>query len=150
MKNKFVCDVHLGKLAKLLRLLGFDTAYENSFTKIELVNIGGEQERIVLSRDRSLSKNNFKVIIIEDEEPMHQLKQVVDALVLKNHFQLFSRCLICNGELKTVSKEEISNLLKENTSHYFNEFWQCMNCRRIYWKGSHYEKMLKTIESIAG
>ena len=151
MGNKFVCDVHLGKLARLLRLLGFDTAYENSFTKIELINISREEERIILSRDHSLSKNDLsKVIIIEDEEPMLQLKQVIDYLELKNHLRPFSRCLVCNGELQTVSKEEISDLIQENTSRYFNVFWKCMNCRRIYWKGSHYEKMLKTIESITG
>jgi len=149
MKNKFVCDVHLGKLARLLRLLGFDTAYENAFTKIELSNIGRLEERIVLSKDRSLSKNSLiRAFIIENEEPMLQLKQVVDSFGLKNHIQPFSRCLVCNGELHMVSKEAISHLLLENTLQYFNEFWRCTNCRRIYWKGSHYERMLKTIEGI--
>jgi uncharacterized protein with PIN domain len=58
--------------------------------------------------------------------------------------------MICNGALQVVAKEEINNVLEKNTSRYFNEFWQCSNCRRIYWKGSHYERMLKTIEDIIG
>lgn len=151
MGNKFICDVHLGKLARLLRLLGFDTAYENSFTKNELINISCVEERIVLSRDGSLNKNSLiKAFVIESEAPMLQLKQVVDAFGLKKGIHPFSRCLVCNGELQIVSKEVISPLLQANTSKYFNEFWQCINCRRIYWKGSHYERMLKTIENSIG
>jgi uncharacterized protein len=149
METKFIADVHLGKLARLLRMLGFDTVYENSFATNELISISREQERILLSRNSSFAKDNtIKTFITTAEEPLTQLKQVVEYFELKNEFHPFSRCIVCNGELQTVSKQEISHLLPENTFRYFNEFWQCSNCRRIYWKGSHYERMLQTIQTI--
>lgn len=150
MEYKFIADVHLGKLAKLLRLLGFDTTYKNNFTSNELIKISQEQHRVLLSRNISLAKNKLiKCFIVTNEDPFVQLKQAVEHFGLRNQFNPFSRCIVCNGMLETVSRESIAYLLEKNTSAYFNEFWQCHNCKRIYWKGSHYERMLKTIESLA-
>lgn len=149
MPIKFIADVHLGKLTRLLRLLGFDTTYENSFTVNEIIELGREQQRIILSRNASLGKNKtIEAFVIVSEEPITQLKQVVEAFDLKSQFSPFSRCLVCNGVLAAVSKEEIYSSLPEKTSRYFNEFWLCKSCKRIYWKGSHYERMLKIIEGI--
>jgi uncharacterized protein with PIN domain len=151
MKVKFIADVHLGKLARLLRMLGFDTAYKNDFTLDELVKISDEENRILLSRNASLSKTHpDKFFIVSDEDPLVQLKQVIQHFSLNDRFQPFSRCIVCNGILESVSKENIVYLLQKNTASYFNEFWQCKDCGRIYWKGSHYERMLKTIENILG
>jgi uncharacterized protein with PIN domain len=151
MENKFIADVHLGKLARLLRLLGFDTVYNNSFTATDLLTISKEQERILLSRNVLLAKvAGIKTFITTSEEPTTQLKQVVEHFELKKQFHPFSRCMVCNAPLQVVTKEKINNVLEKNTSMYFNEFWQCSNCRRIYWKGSHYERMLKTIENVIG
>lgn len=148
-ENKFIADVHLGKLAKLLRLLGFDTAYKNSFTNEELPIISEQQNRIILTRNKSLYKNNLiKSFLITSEDPMMQLKAVVTHFHLHHQFHFFTRCLVCNGILKPVSKNNILPLLQQNTITYFNEFWQCTHCKHIYWKGSHYERMLKTIEQI--
>lgn len=148
-KIKFIADVHLGKLARLLRLLGFDTAYQNSFSNKELAAIRREQNRILLSRNRSLSKNDqIRTFILTSEGPLTQLKQVINQFQLKDQFHPFTVCIVCNGELEKVPKEDIVHLLQPNTSRYFNEFWQCDHCKRIYWKGSHYERMLKTIERI--
>jgi uncharacterized protein with PIN domain len=148
MQTKFIADVHLGKLARLLRLLGFDTLYKNSFTINEIIHLGKEQQRIILSGNASSINKACKVFLITSKEPITQLRQVVEAFSLKSQFSPFSRCLICNGVLKAVVKEEINSSLQENTSRYFNDFWQCKNCNRIYWKGSHYERMLQTIEGI--
>ena len=150
MSNKFVADVHLGKLARLLRLLGFDTLYKNDYTSKEFLQIGSKEDRIVLSRNSSLVRNKeLKCLIIASEDPLLQLKQVVHQFGLKNQIHPFTRCIICNGILKPVAKESVHHQLQKNTVLYFNEFWQCQNCKRIYWKGSHYERMKKTIESIA-
>jgi uncharacterized protein with PIN domain len=149
MSNKFIADVHLGKLARWLRLLGFDTAYKNDYTNEQLIQISKEEERVLLSRNTSLSANKqIECFVIAGENPSGQLISVVEYFDLKDKFRLFSRCLVCNGILEPVSKESILNSLQKNTAPYFNEFWQCKRCKRIYWKGSHYERMLKKIESI--
>lgn len=149
MEYRFIADVHLGKLARWLRLLGFDTAYQNSFTVNDLMKIASEQDRILLSRNSSLSKKgSLSSFIIQNEEPALQLQELAVHFNLKDHLRPFSRCMVCNGRLESVPKENILHLLEKNTAAYFDEFWQCCDCRRIYWKGSHYEKMLKIIESM--
>lgn len=151
MPITFVADVHLGKLARLLRLLGFDTLYRNDSTKQELVSISYEEDRILLSRDAKLEKQGPpRYFIVTDEDPMVQLKEVVMQFGLKDQFLPFSRCIACNGLLETVSKESVASLLENKTRQYYTEFWKCTDCGRIYWKGSHYERMLKTIEFVTG
>ena len=150
MAEKFIVDVHLGKLARLLRLLGFDTFYENNVTINDLLRLSTDQDRIILSRNKLFSKKSNKSFLVIDENPSIQLKQLYDHFHLKDQIHPFSRCIVCNGTLEAVSKEDISVLLEKNTSQYFNEFWQCKHCKRIYWKGTHYENMLKKIQNITG
>jgi uncharacterized protein with PIN domain len=150
MRVKFIADVHLGKLARLLRMLGFDTVYKNDFTLDELLKIGEDQSRILLSRNFLLSKTHTdRCFVVSDENPFVQLKQVIQRFGLMEQFCPFSRCLVCNGVLEGVPKESIGHMLQKNTASYFHEFWQCAECKRIYWKGSHFERMLKTIQTIA-
>ena len=150
MAEKFIADVHLGKLARLLRLLGFDTFYENNVTINDLLRLSTDQDRIILSRNKLFSKKSNKSFLVIDENPSIQLKQLYDHFHLKDQIHPFSRCIVCNGTLEAVTKEKISVLLEKNTSQYFNEFWQCKHCKRIYWKGTHYENMLKKIQNITG
>jgi len=150
MAEKFIADVHLGKLARLLRLLGFDTFYENNVTINDLLRLSTDQDRIILSRNKLFSKKSNKSFLVTDENPSIQLKQLYDHFHLKDQIHPFSRCIVCNGTLEAVTKEKISVLLEKNTSQYFNEFWQCKHCKRIYWKGTHYENMLKKIQNITG
>ena len=147
---KFVADVHLGKLAKTLRMLGFDTAYKNSFTTKELVAVAIKEGRILLSRNAAIGKKNdyIKTFVVQSEEYFEQLKSVLQHFQLKNKWQPFSRCMVCNGKLRIVLKEMISELLAENTWKHFNEFWQCSECNRVYWKGSHYNRMFVLIERL--
>lgn len=149
MSNKFIADVHLGKLARWLRMLGLDTAYKNDYSQSQLIQISKEEERVLLSRNTSLSANKeIENFVITHENPSRQLISVIEHFDLKSQLQLFSRCLVCNGILEPVSKESILNSLQKNTAQYFDEFWQCNRCKRIYWKGSHYGRMLQTIERI--
>ena len=142
----FVADVHLGKLARLLRLLGFDTMYKNSYTNNDLINIASEQNKILLTRNASIYKNNGIVsFVIQTEDPEAQLKQVLDHFNLKERITPFSRCMVCNGILQITPKENIALQLPENTGKYFNEFWQCAGCNRIYWKGPHYNSMMALV-----
>jgi uncharacterized protein with PIN domain len=147
--EKFIADAHLGKLARYLRLLGIDTAYKNFYTAKELIATAIVEDRIILTRSEAFeSRKAVRSVVIQSEDPFMQLKQVALQFELKDYFQPFSRCLLCNGNLQAVLKEKLSNSLEENTRNYFNEFWQCDNCNHVYWKGSHYNKMLRTIEEI--
>lgn len=149
VKPLFIADVHLGKLARNLRLLGFDTLYTNACTQAELIAVALEQNRILLSRYAGYAKYPaISSFIIQSEEPAEQLKQLVPHFHLANKLHPFSKCLVCNGTLEPVAKENILAQLQSNTSKYFNEFWQCDNCKRIYWKGPHYNRMLTLVEKV--
>lgn len=144
--ERFVADVHLGKLAKGLRMAGFDVAYRNDYTNAEVKAIAIEQDRILLSRNTAFAKEKaFKTFVLESEDWLVQLQRVSKQFELSKAFKPFTRCLVCNSLLLPVQKEKIEAQLKENTRKYFNEFWQCETCGRIYWKGSHYERMEKII-----
>lgn len=139
---RFAADAHLGRLARTLRLLGFDTAYSNAFTKTGLLRLAGEENRIVLSRNPAFATpatvQSFRVV---SENYLEQIKTVVRQFGLLSALRPFTRCLVCNGLLHTVAKETIEQGLEENIRRYYQEFWQCESCLRIYWKGSHYRRM---------
>ena len=145
----FIADVHLGKLAKALRLLGFDTLYSNAFSPAQLCSLAAAENRVLLSRGAAFGKGaHFQSLVIQSENPEEQIIQVIQQLGLHDKLHPFTRCLVCNGLLHSVPKEKITSQLQENTARYFNEFWQCADCSRIYWKGSHYDRMLRLVEKI--
>ena len=144
---KFIADVHLGKLAKLLRMLGFDVLYDNSLTDKQLVFLSLNEERILLSGNSAFENNKaLQSFIVTSQDAETQLRQIFTHFNLKHDIRPFTRCLVCNGTLHAVSKDEIAEQLEPNTKQYFNEFWQCNYCKRIYWKGSHYKRMMKLAE----
>ena len=146
----FLADVHLGKLAKNLRMLGIDIFYRNDLTNVELLRIAQEEKRILLSRNIGFEKvQEIAFFWIESEDPPEQVKKVVDNFHLRSSFRPFSRCLLCNGLLESRKKEMIEPMLEENTKRFYNEFWQCTSCKKIYWKGSHYERMQQLLKQLA-
>jgi uncharacterized protein len=145
----FIADVHLGKLARMLRMLGIDTKYRNDFTNNQLVEIAEAEGRILLTRSNAFARNAVVPFFrIESEEPQQQLQQVFQGFDLQENVHPFSLCLVCNGVLEPRQKDEINAVLEENTRQFFHHFWQCSSCRRIYWKGSHYEKMQKVLKML--
>jgi uncharacterized protein len=148
--QNFIADVHLGKLVKLLRLLGFDTLYQNNYTDKDIVSMAKEQERIVLTRDVGLLKHKAvkRGYWLRSQIPAEQAKEVIQRFILPDLIQVFTRCLVCNGVLEEVDKEKVIERLPPNTIMYFTEFYQCTNCRKIYWKGSHYERMIQMVEAM--
>jgi uncharacterized protein with PIN domain len=147
---RFVLDVHLGKLAKLLRLLGFDTVYENHLTDKEIAQCSLAEERVVLTRDVGLLK--LKSLQwgywLRSQMPEVQLQEVLQRFRLTNQVQPFTRCMECNHLLEGVAKESAIDQLPPKTKLYFEEFFQCTGCQKVYWKGSHYEKMLAFVQKI--
>jgi uncharacterized protein with PIN domain len=147
--TKFILDVHLGKLAHYLRLLGFDTLYDNKFHDPEIITIAQKEKRIILTRDIALLKN--KIVThgywIRNIQPRKQIEEVLDRFDLRNQLQPFTRCLECNGKIIAINKNEIENL-PANTDKYYEDFSRCLQCKKIYWPGSHYLKLKKFVGSL--
>ncbi len=146
---KFIADVHLGRLVKYLRLLGFDTVYDREFSDSEIINTSVSQKRIILTRDKGLLKNR-KVTHgywIRSTDPRRQVNEVVSKFDLSRNLKPFTRCLECNSLVKDIPKEDISGMLLPKTKKYYNLFKICPDCSKIYWEGSHFEKMKQFVES---
>lgn len=147
---KFILDVHLGRLAKYMRLCGFDTDYEKNLTDSEIVRISVSRKSTILTRDKGLLK--AKEVThghwVRSARPVDQLKEVLRCFDLKNSLKPFTRCLECNAVLTGASKEEVNSMLPARTREYFTEFRRCPVCGRIYWEGSHYERMKKFLNNI--
>ncbi len=145
---RFLLDLHLGRLAAYLRMLGFDCLYRNDYEDEELAALAQAEDRILLSRDRRLLMR--KVIsrgyCLRSLDPTGQLTEVIARFDLADRIVPFHRCLRCNHLLEPVAKEEIIDRLEPLTRLYFNEFQICPACKQIYWKGSHYERMARLIE----
>ncbi len=146
-KPKFVLDVHLGKLAKLMRLFGFDTHYEKHYDDNEIIEISKTEKRAILTRDVGLLKRNevthdYFVRNIHAEE---QLLEIIERFDLRNEINEFSRCLVCNGLLEDVEKEKVLDKLPPKVKALYEDFKICPNCGRVYWQGTHYEKMKKFV-----
>ncbi|HEU4903071.1 MAG TPA: Mut7-C RNAse domain-containing protein [Flavisolibacter sp.] len=146
----FVLDVHLGGLARLLRMLGIDAVYQNEMHDREIVTLAVTENRAVLTRDIGLLKH--KVLQhgywLRSQQSREQLLEVIRRFSLCACLLPFSRCIACNGLLAFVAKEEVLPLLPAQTKEYFTEFYQCSNCGRVYWKGSHYKNMQQVVDRL--
>lgn len=147
---RFVLDVHLGRLAAYLRMLGFDTLYKNDFDDTTLAKLSVNEHRILLTCDRLLlmRKQVSHGYFIRSRQPRQQLLEVVSRFYLTQKLQPFTRCIRCNGKTHPVDKQLIEKNLLPGTREYYNEFYQCESCQKIYWKGSHYQKMLEIISHV--
>lgn len=148
---RFVLDVHLGKLATKMRLLGLDTLYQNDYCDAELATISAQEQRVLLTRDISLLKRAIVTYgyWIRHQNPYLQLQEVFNRFNLFSFISPFKRCLKCNGLIKVVNKAEIQEQLEPLTKKYFQKFYQCTSCHQIYWQGSHYHKLKQWIEQIS-
>lgn len=142
-KPKFICDVHLGKLARNMRMLGLNVAYANNLSDEQMVKISLLEKRTILTRDLGVLKRtevthgNF----VREQEPEKQLYEIIKRFDLKNQLKPFSLCLECGAKLSRISKKEIINLLPENVKKNQDNFLYCTDCKKIYWAGSHFNNM---------
>jgi uncharacterized protein len=148
---KFLVDAMLGKLAKELRMLGYDAAYYRGQDAHELIRLACQQGRVVLTRHKELTRNTEKdrIIQIEQDKPSLQLKELLDqGIIALAEDSLFSRCLLCNSSLDETTREEVEGKVPEFIFYQENEFYACPRCHRIYWRGSHLEKMEKRLKAL--
>lgn len=146
----FLADVHLGKLVKKLRILGLDVIYRNNFSDEELVEIASSNHKILLTRDRRLLMHNIirRGLFIRSQNPDEQVLEVVRRFDLTHQLNPFSRCSMCNELLHPVKKADVLDVLEPKTKKYYHAFVQCEGCHRVYWKGSHFTKLIKFIRHI--
>lgn len=149
-ETRFVLDVHLGKTARTLRMLGFDTIYQNDFEDREIVDIAERETRIILTRDRELLKNGRVThgYWVRSRHANTQIKEILRRFDLSAQIKPFHRCMSCNGLIESVEKAAIADRLEPNTAKYFDQFYSCSDCDKIYWKGSHYQRMQTRIEQL--
>ena len=146
---RFVADVHLAKLAKYLRLLGFDTLYFHTIDDDELLNIANEQNRVILTKDKELSTRSNMVYFVQAQNIKEQLQEILHRFHI-TQCKPFSRCLLDNTLLQPIQKAKIEARLPEKVRKFYNKFWICPTCYRIYWHGGHYERMKNFIDEVCG
>ena len=145
---RFVLDVHLGTLARHLRMAGFDCLYRNDYLDSELITAALAEHRIILTRDRGLLKQRLVThgYYVRRTAPEEQLSEVVRALQLQANLRPFTRCRECNAELREVAKAEVSARLPQKVRGAYERFQLCPGCDRIYWEGSHYARLRRLLD----
>lgn len=148
-KPRFIADCHFGKLAKYLRLMGFDTLFFPQIDDNDLIDLSNREGRIILTRDKELFQRQkadcYLVAAVKIEK---QLQEVVSTFDLQKHQHPFALCIVCNEPLEVIDKEAILHRLPPKVIRYFSHFEICNNCNRIYWQGDHYKKMKASLEKM--
>jgi hypothetical protein len=147
---RFVLDVHLGKLARYLRLLGFDTIYDRDYVDATIAAISRRERRILLTRDKGLLKRSevTRGYWLRNIQPRLQIAEVVDAFDLYRAARVFSRCMVCNHTLETVSAASVHDALPTGLRGQFGRVSRCLGCGRLYWPGSHYDKLADLVSNL--
>jgi uncharacterized protein with PIN domain len=154
--TRFVADAHLGGLARLLRMAGFDTVYDNALDDAEIERISGSDERIVLTRDRDLLKRRSisRGCYVYAQKPAAQLSEILTRLDLAGSLRPLSRCLKCNAPLVSVDKAQVIDALPPRVRDRQHDFSTCQVCRRVFWEGSHWrqmrERLAKAVAAVTG
>jgi uncharacterized protein with PIN domain len=148
---RFVLDVHLGRLARLLRMLGFDTLWRKDWADRQIAEIAIHEGRILLTRDRRLAAERgiARAYRPRSASPREQLIEVCERFDLAPLFKPFSRCMLCNAPLEPVGKTEVWEELPERTRQRHDRFFRCTACRKVYWEGSHHRDMQALLVQIS-
>ena len=143
-----LADCMLGRLAKWLRLLGYDTAYENDAADHELARRARAEGRVLLTRDQELSeRRGLRTLLIQSQELEQQVREVHDALGPPADPSL-SRCSLCNVALEDISRDDAADRVPQHVLNTQTEFRRCPQCGRVYWPGSHVETMEEQLEGV--
>lgn len=142
-RPQFVADAHLGGLARLLRMAGFDTLFHNRYRDREIADIALRQGRIVLTRDRELLKLRSIThgCYVRALQPAQQLREIMERLDLARNIRPFSLCLVCNAPLRTIDKARVLERLPPSVRDSHDRFTTCDVCHRVFWQGSHWRRM---------
>jgi uncharacterized protein with PIN domain/sulfur carrier protein ThiS len=149
---RFVADAHLGGLAGMLRMAGFDTLYSNAFRDEEIAEIAARENRIVLTRDRDLLKRRVIThgCYVRALKPTQQFQEIVDRLDLAHSTKPFTLCLHCNAPLQPVDKAQVLERLPPRVRELHDRFNTCTVCQRVFWEGSHWQRMCALLDEATG
>jgi hypothetical protein len=154
---KFVVDSMLGKLARRLRLMGYDTYFDVKADDHDILKISNDEDRFVVTRDTQMAKiHGAKIFLIKSTDIKEQLKEISKLAKIRpastrgelDSEQSFSRCPECNTPVKEVSKEEVKKIVPKFVYETLNKFSYCEKCKKAYWQGTHYEKLVKELKNI--
>jgi uncharacterized protein with PIN domain len=154
MEIKFIADNNVGKLARWLRLIGYDTLLFKQKDDVQMIKVALSENRVILTKDaqfmkrRLVTNGTLKTVRIKQDDPRLQVQEVVKALGLDYHFKPFSLCLECNRALVARGKEEVKNLVPARVFETQTQYTQCPACHRIYWPGTHWEAMGKELQDL--
>ena len=156
MEIKFVVDSNAGKLARWLRMMGYDALFFNNIDDTELIDIALKEGRVVLTKDtqlmrrRVVTNGQLKIVLIQNDDSKQQLRQVVEELKLDCRLKQFTRCLECNQSLVPRSKGEVQELVPPYVFRTQTQYMQCPACLRVYWRGTHWQRMKRELEGLTG
>ena len=148
-ESRFVADVHLGTLARYLRLLGFDTAWNNAMDDSGIIELSLSERRIILTRDRGILRNGRVThgYWLRNTDPLAQLREVVAALQLGASLRPYTRCMECNGRVQPLDRREVLGQVPLQVFLVYRDFSRCQGCRRVYWAGSHQGRLEAVIDA---
>ncbi|MDD5773091.1 MAG: Mut7-C RNAse domain-containing protein [bacterium] len=150
MELKFIVDNMLGRLAKWLRIAGYDTLYFNSIEDDKLIDIALKENRIILTRDTRLIKRKLvkNYILINNDFWNNQLKELSENIKLDLSSNILTRCVFCNDILSQIEKEKVINKVPPYVFETQNIFLSCPKCERIFWQGTHFAEIKKVLNNI--
>jgi len=149
----FVADRTLGKLARKLRILGYDALYWRGGNLGGAMDAARSEGRVLLTRSRKIREKaeGLNVVIVDADDPKDQLQEIIQKLSLKaKEEKFFCRCLLCNEELQPLDKEEAEGRVPDFILQAYQIFHSCPRCRRVYWPGTHYERMKQEMGGMTG
>jgi len=156
MGLKFIVDNNVGKLAKWLRTMGYDTVFFNGSNDSSMIATALNEGRVILTRDtqimkrRLITSGQLKAVLIESDKPVEQMHQVITTLKLDCRYRPFTICLECNQPLVERSKPEVKNLVPPYVFKTQDQYMECPSCHRIYWRGTHWQAMTKKLKEFTG
>ncbi|MBM3121639.1 MAG: twitching motility protein PilT, partial [Chloroflexi bacterium] len=147
---RFLLDVHLGRLARLLRLLGFDAAYAPGAEDDHLAASAASERRILLTRDRQLLKRRLvtHAYCLRSQVPLEQAVEVLQRFDLTSRAAPLTRCLRCNGRLQAIGLESVKDRLPHGVRTRVTRLAECLGCRRLYWDGTHYPRLQRMADDM--
>lgn len=148
--TSFIVDVHLGKLARTLRLLGFNAQFNTSWDDDDIIRLSNSAHGMILTRDIELLKNGDTKYgyWIRSTDPDQQIKELFQRFSLRNQIKPFSRCMKCNGLLEKVRPDEVEDRIPPKVKKWHSIFYKCSNCGQVYWKGSHFNKLEQKVAAL--
>lgn len=152
MDEKFVVDTNVGRIARWLRMMGYDTVLFHELDDGLMVKLALAQGRIIVTKDtgfmqrRAVAMHRVKAVLVSGDDPELQMQKVITELKLNTHFKPFTRCLECNGVLRARDREGIKGEVPPRVYERQEQYMECPDCHRLYWQGTHWEDMHRKLQ----